>query len=259
MEHVKRLVLVPEHMAENTTARKPLVPPLTTKVNDLDEEMDNLLKRRDVTEDEKARLHNQIFQRYLNYYDKRMSQPVRVSVVPPKPTTDKTEVQEAKPTADKAEIQAEPTADMPDNVEVDIMDSVRPTMKSRARQLVKKLKENKDLITWDDKAQLIYEGKPVPGSNVIDLVNDALRHRKNFNPQGWRLFAKALSDVNVPEGIVRNENRLKTIREYKTGTLHEPDEGEVNATPSRPPLSGFKTKARKKRIQLASRPYKWFR
>ena len=207
--------------------------------------MDNLLKRRDVTEDEKARLHNQLFQRYLNYYDKRMSQPVRVSVVPPKQT------------ADKREAEAEPTADLPDNVEADIMESVPPTMKSRARQLVKKLKENKDLIRWDEKAQLIYEGEPVPGSNVIDLVNDALRHRKNFNPQGWRLFAKALSDVNVPEGIVRIENRLKTIREYKTGTVHEPDEGEVNATTSRPALSG--AKARRKRVQLASRPYKWFR
>ena len=68
--------------------------------------------------------------------------------------------------------------------------SVTPTMKSRAQQLVKKLKENKDLITWDDKAQLVYEGTPVAGSNVIDLVNDALRHRKNFNPRDWRLFAK---------------------------------------------------------------------
>ena len=56
MEHLKRLVLVPEHVAENTTTSKLLVPPLTTKVNHLDEEIDNLLKRCDVTEDEKARL-----------------------------------------------------------------------------------------------------------------------------------------------------------------------------------------------------------
>ena len=110
---------------------------------------------------------------------------------------------------------------MPGNVEADIVESVPPTMKSRARQLDKKLKENKDLITWDDKAQLVYEGTPVAGSNVIDLVNDALRHRKNFNPRGWRLFAKLLSDVNIPEGIFRNENRLETIRDYKTGTLHQ--------------------------------------
>ena len=54
MEHVKRLVLIPEHMAENTTQSKPLVPPLTSQVNHLDSEMDSLLKRQDITEDEKA-------------------------------------------------------------------------------------------------------------------------------------------------------------------------------------------------------------
>ena len=191
MEHVKRLVLMPEHMAENTTQSKPLVPPLTSQVNHLDSEMDSLLKRQDITQDEKARLYS-----HLNYYDKRMSQPVRVSVVSSKPTTE------------KPETQPEPVG-LPDNIETDILESVPPTMKTRARQLVKKLKENKDLITWDDKALLVYEGKPIPGSNVVDLVNDALRHRKNFNPHGWRLFAKALSDVNIPEGIVRNENRFK--------------------------------------------------
>ena len=139
MEHVKRLVLMPEHMVENTTQSKPLVPPLTSQVNHLDSEMDSLLKRQDITQDEKARLYSQILQRYLNYYDKRMSQPVRVSVVPSKPTTE------------KPETQPEPVH-LPDNIETDILESVPPTMKTRARQLVKKLKENKDLITWDDKA-----------------------------------------------------------------------------------------------------------
>ena len=88
MEHVKRLVLVPEHMAENTTESKPLVPPLTSQVNHLDSEMGSLLKRQDITQDEKARLYSQILQRYLNYYDKKMSHPVRVSVVSSKPTTE---------------------------------------------------------------------------------------------------------------------------------------------------------------------------
>ena len=243
MEHVKRLVLMPEHMAENTTQSKPLAPPLTSQVNHLDSEMDSLLKRQDIAQDEKARLYSQILQRYLNYYDKRMSQPVRVSVVSSKPTTE------------KPETQLEPV-DLPDNIKTDILESVPPTMKTRARQLVKKLKENKDLITWDDKAQLVYEGKPIPGSNVVDLVNDALRHRKNFNPHGWRLFAKALSDVNIPEGIVRNENRLKTLRDYKIGALHQPEEASSVATPL---LLGIRPKARKRRAQLARRPYKWFK
>ena len=111
------------------------------------------------------------------------------------------------------------------------------------------------MITWDDKAQLVYEGKPIPGSNVVDLVNDA---DKNFNPHGWRLFAKALSDVNIIEGIVRNENRLKTIRDYKIGALHQPELEEASSV-AIPPLQGIRPKARKRRAQLARRPYKCFK
>ena len=70
-----------------------------------------------------------------------MSQPVRVSVVSSKPTTE------------KLETQPEPV-DLPDNIETAILESVPPTMKTRARQLVKKLKENKDLITWEDQVRL---------------------------------------------------------------------------------------------------------
>ena len=58
MEHVKRLVLMPEHMVENTTQSKLLVPPLTSQVNHLDSEMDSLLKRQDITQDKKARLYS---------------------------------------------------------------------------------------------------------------------------------------------------------------------------------------------------------
>ena len=68
MEHVKRMVLVPEHVE-----RKPLILPLTAQVNYLDSEMDSLLRRQDLTQDKKANMHNQILQQYLTYYDKRMS------------------------------------------------------------------------------------------------------------------------------------------------------------------------------------------
>ena len=87
MENVKRLVLMPEHMAENTTQSKPLVPPLTSQVNHLDSEMDIVYLRDKTSLKMKKLVYSQILQRYLNYYDKRMSQPVRVSVVSSKPTT----------------------------------------------------------------------------------------------------------------------------------------------------------------------------
>ena len=65
---------------------------------------------------------------------------------------------------------------------------------------------------------------------MVDLVNDALRHRKNFNPHGWRLFAKAM--------VVRNEGRLKTIRDYKIGALHQPKLEEASSVAT-PPLLGI--------------------
>ena len=202
MENVKRLVLVPEHMVD--TPKKALVPPLTAQVNQLDSEMNSLLKRQDMTQDEKVKLYDQTLQRYLTYYDKRMQKPVRVSMVHPEPV-------ETEEIEDKLPEESEP----PGEIENDILESVPATMKSRALQLVKKLKANKDVVGWNDHGQMVFEGRTIPGTNVIDLVNDTLRQRKNFNPAGWQLFAKALGRLNVPEGIIRNEERLNMFKAYR--------------------------------------------
>jgi hypothetical protein len=59
-----------------------------------------------------------------------------------------------------------------------------------------KIKTNRD-ITWDEKGELKYKDKTVQGSNVVDLVNDVLRKRKYFNPQGWEIFGAAIREANV--------------------------------------------------------------
>jgi hypothetical protein len=46
-----------------------------------------------------------------------------------------------------------------DEIETDIMDSVPATMKSRARQLIKKLKSNKDLVCWNEQGQMVFKGR----------------------------------------------------------------------------------------------------
>ena len=88
-------------------------------------------------------------------------------------------------------------------------------MKSRALQLVKKLKANKDVVGWNDHGQMVFEWRTILGTNVIDLVNDTLPQRKNLNPAGWQLFTKALGRLNVPEGIIRNEERLNMFKTYR--------------------------------------------
>ena len=63
----------PEHMAN--TPKKALVPPLTAQVNQLDSEMNGLLKRQDITRDEKVKLYDQTLQRYLKLSIRRSVDP----------------------------------------------------------------------------------------------------------------------------------------------------------------------------------------
>ena len=91
-----------------------------------------------------------------------------------------------EPQGEQPSEEAEPS----DEIETDIMDSVPATMKSRARQLIKKLKSYKDLIGWNEQGQVVFKGRSVPSTNIVDLVNDTLRQRKNFNPDGWELFSR---------------------------------------------------------------------
>ena len=88
-----------------------------------------------------------------------------------------------------------------------IVRGIPKTMKSRAEALLAHLKERGDVITWDDMGQVLIDGVLIPKSNISDLVSDAMRSRKHFNPIGVREFYNVLSKINVPKDLVRNERR----------------------------------------------------
>ena len=88
-----------------------------------------------------------------------------------------------------------------------IVRGIPKTMKSRAEALLAHLKEREDVITWDDMGQVLVDGVLIPKSNISDLVSDAMRSRKHFNPIGVREFYNVLSKINVPKDLVRNERR----------------------------------------------------
>ena len=67
-----------------------------------------------------------------------------------------------------------------------IVRGIPKTMKSRAEALLAHLKEREDMITWDDMGQVLVDGVLIPKSNISDLVSDAMRSRKHFNPIGVR-------------------------------------------------------------------------
>ena len=88
-----------------------------------------------------------------------------------------------------------------------IVRSIPKSMKKRAEALLAHLKEREDVITWDDMGQVLVDGVLIPRSNITDLVSDAMRPRKNFNPIGVHEFYKVLNKINIPKDLVRNEQR----------------------------------------------------
>jgi hypothetical protein len=50
------------------------------------------------------------------------------------------------------------------------------------------------------------DGKEIAGSNISDLVSDAVRARKNFNPTGSREFFKDCQGL-IYQGILRETQK----------------------------------------------------
>ena len=131
MNHTKRMVLVPENTLERLQQRQQiLTSPVTQTLKNLDSEMGQILSSKELNDDEKARLYNQVLQRYLTYYDQRKGQPLQVKLTPPKATE-----------TPKPEENEQPTGEtIPTAVAEEVMKSVPKMYKAGARQLLDKIK-----------------------------------------------------------------------------------------------------------------------
>ena len=173
---------------------KPPVEQRVKVMDTLDKKMESILEREDLSTDERLKLYDQSFTRYLIVHDDYRPRPVVSKVSTSPPAVIETETKDA--------------------IEEEILESVPKTMKTKAELLVRKMKADPN-IAWSEKGELKYKGETVRGSNVVDLVNDVLRKRKYFNPQGWETFGEALREANVPQDLIGHEDRWKYITQTK--------------------------------------------
>lgn len=158
-----------------------------------------------------------------------------------------------------------------------ILESVPKTMRRKAELLLSMLKEKSNL-SWDEDGTVRFYGKPIPDSNIIDLVNDTLRQRKGMEPRGWEHFAEGLREVNIPQDIVGNRERWEWMhktpapppvvskRKKKIQRLEDEDEvREEFATPLLPTVkkrtpsrrSSRRTKRKSIKKELDYTPEEW--
>ena len=150
MEHARKMALVDPRLLETLRSPPPPTDTVGKVMQGLDAEMNSILDQNDLNDGDKVKMYNQVLQRYNHLSDRRDKQPTRVVVVNDDATTE---------TATPEKPAAAPTTSAPSAVEADIVDSIPKAMK-----LMDRLKTQ---LSWTDRGELLHDGTPVPGSNMV--------------------------------------------------------------------------------------------
>ena len=190
--------------------QRPELPPDpdVVQIVSFQKEMESVLKRNDLSESEKAHQFGQALQKF---------QSVRERILYPlQPTVTSTTETTPTPTT---------TTTTTDSTDERILESVPPTVRRKAKLLLQMLHSHPN-VSYNEQGELEYGGKVITGSNIIDLVNDVLRHRKSFQPHGWQVFSQVLKEMNVPQEYVGNRKRWLYMQRGDSSKLDDSEDEE---------------------------------
>ena len=193
MEHAKKMALVEPRLLDLLQSRQqqqqhPGI--VEGTLSQLDAQMNGVLTRRDLTDEQKVKMYNDALHEYSVYSNQ--IQPPRVELV-----MGNQQQQQQQHAANSV-------------IEEEIVDSAPKLVKNKARLLMRRLKADPN-VAWNDKGELIYKGQLLAETRLNDLVQDVLRKRKSLEPRGWETFAEALRENNVPQDLVGNAERWQHI------------------------------------------------
>ena len=172
MEHARKMAFLDPRMLDKLRSPPPPTDTLGKKVQALDDEMMTILDGKDLDDRTKVTLYNQVLQRYNVLSYKHVKDPVRLVAV---------NESGAGTGAGAGMTEGAVGAPATSGIEADVVDTIPKTMQANVRRLKEHLKRD---ISWTARGELIHEGVPVAGNNVVDLVNDLLRGEKPIQRDG---------------------------------------------------------------------------
>ena len=195
MEHAKKMVLIEPRLLEKwkeTVQNKTL--------SKLDDEIGALLNQ-NIPDDEKAKLYSSTLNRFL-----KIEKPQTTA----KPTL--SESTETAPSTNDTATGTDPV-ELEDGepqhiqtVESLTLSTIPKKFRSKAANLMSHIRNNTD-IRWNAKGELIVDDTIVPKTNIVDLINDLSRARKNVShPRGMMALTNSLKESNVPRELIGNEH-----------------------------------------------------
>ena len=102
-----------------------------------------------------------------------------------------------------------------DGIHEDLLSSLPLPLISRAKVILNHLAKHTNL-QWNDKGEIIVNGKVVTGSNINDLIKIQLKDYRSFHPVGAEVFSQLVQESNVPQSV------LTQARRYQIGSGKTP-------------------------------------
>ena len=110
-------------------------------------------------------------------------------------------------------VHMKPKQVVPEPMQVDseliALETLPVSYREKGKQLLQRLKMSGKV---NPKGQLIVNGQPMEGTNITDLLDDVLRHRKNNAPHGWDSFSQTLQELNIPKVWIGNPRYRQKVK-----------------------------------------------
>ena len=216
MQHARKMVLVPHDVARQLhTSHHNTMTPTYEGLDGLDEQMQSIIRRRDIPIDERVKLYQQALLGYVNMHQK-LKQPMAVKV-----ETMDISPEERNASAQSSNVGRAQTDRAPSWVHR-VAESVPKTLKKKAEQLVQLVEHApSNVLRFNEAGELIVGDRRMEGTHIVDLINDVLRKRKSFHPRGWEIFARALATLHPPQELIGNEDRWRYMQKSGRKTMVE--------------------------------------
>jgi hypothetical protein len=236
MKHSNKIIMIPQNAFDNFMRQQnQLTPPTVKKMAQLDDEMKLILERTDTTQEEKAKLYSQTLENYLHFKTKRTDEraepiPVKLSEVPKKAAV----VNSTDPINNAVNDKDKMTVG-------EIVEVLPKTLQPKAKMILRRIRDNPAVLSWTDRGELKYNGETLANTNITNLVGDSLKYRKNNKPKGYEIFTKGLSEINLPEDLIRNPERLQLFKTH----VYEKTPDKEKDSPEKEEYTPVKRRARK--------------
>ena len=207
------MVLVPETAYSQMIVQKQeQTDPLIFQLGRLNEQLNTILNDQTISTEAKYLKYNNVLTRYLNLKSQQ-DFPSKKSVEEPTEVVTKTVAPVSPPPAHSPN--QTPVAPRHEQIHLPpytefIHANQGKEYRKKGKALAEFVNENLDIFKFDDDHRLIFDGKIVPKSDVIQLINDFSRDRKkNCTPKGANQFGKLLKRANAPRSIIGSKKRYR--------------------------------------------------